>query len=174
MGASREVGREFRFQPWTPVNTIQRPAPPEAPTNGDIEVDEQRARPEVDSARIGIWGTSYSGGHAIVLGATDRRLRHLVSQVRTINGYTQGMRRVPAQNLAALETALDEDERAQFRGAEPGYQALVSADPTVPASYRDPDAIAFYQQPLPEGGLTNSAAGPLTPRVSGGDAPGDC
>jgi dienelactone hydrolase len=32
------------------------------------------SRPEVDAAQIGIWGTSYAGGHAIVLGATDRRL----------------------------------------------------------------------------------------------------
>ena len=28
--------------------------------------------PEVDAAQIGIWGTSYAGGHAIVLGATDK------------------------------------------------------------------------------------------------------
>src|SRR5277367_6606411 len=31
--------------------------------------------PEVDRSRIGLWGTSYSGGHAIIMGATDRRLR---------------------------------------------------------------------------------------------------
>jgi dienelactone hydrolase len=31
------------------------------------------ARPEVDPKRIGLWGTSYAGGHAPVLGATDRR-----------------------------------------------------------------------------------------------------
>src|SRR5262245_35463198 len=28
----------------------------------------------VDATRIGIWGTSYAGGHAILLGATDRRI----------------------------------------------------------------------------------------------------
>jgi uncharacterized protein len=32
------------------------------------------SRPEVDSKRIGLWGTSYAGGHALVLGATDRRI----------------------------------------------------------------------------------------------------
>src|SRR5580698_6726000 len=30
------------------------------------------SRPEVDPTRIGLWGTSYAGGHALVLGATDR------------------------------------------------------------------------------------------------------
>jgi dienelactone hydrolase len=41
------------------------------------------ARPEVDPSRIGLWGTSYAGGHALVLGATDRRLRCIVAQVPT-------------------------------------------------------------------------------------------
>ncbi|MFD8079139.1 alpha/beta hydrolase [Streptomyces sp. NPDC059718] len=45
------------------------------------------SRPEVDAARIGLWGTGYSGGHAIVLGASDRRLRAVVSQVPTISGF---------------------------------------------------------------------------------------
>ena len=30
------------------------------------------SRPEVDPARIGIWGSSFSGGHALVLAATPR------------------------------------------------------------------------------------------------------
>ncbi|MEU3649875.1 alpha/beta hydrolase [Lentzea sp. NPDC034063] len=109
------------------------------------------ARPEVDPARIGIWGTSYSGGHAIVLGATDRRLRTVVAQVPTISGYAAALRRVPPQNIAALEAVLEEDERAQFRGEGPGYQALVSADPAVPATFRDPAAIAMYEQLMPDG-----------------------
>src|ERR1700750_777023 len=29
--------------------------------------------PEVDPARIGIWGSSYSGGHVLVVAAIDRR-----------------------------------------------------------------------------------------------------
>jgi dienelactone hydrolase len=46
--------------------------------------------PEVDAAHIGIWGTSYAGGHAIVLGATDRRLRAVVAQVPTISASADG------------------------------------------------------------------------------------
>jgi hypothetical protein len=109
------------------------------------------ARPEVDRHRIGLWGTSYAGGHALVLGATDRRLRCVVAQVPTISGYEQGLRRIPPDAVAALEEAFSEDERAQARGDAPRYQAIVSADPAVPASYRAPDAIGFYLQPIPEG-----------------------
>jgi cephalosporin-C deacetylase-like acetyl esterase len=108
-------------------------------------------RPEVDPRRIGVWGTSYAGGHAIVLGATDRRLRCAVAQVPTISGYEQGLRRVPPDSVAALEETFAQDERAQSRGEPVGYQALVSADPAVPASYRAPDAIDFYLQPIPQG-----------------------
>jgi fermentation-respiration switch protein FrsA (DUF1100 family) len=108
-------------------------------------------RPEVDAQRIGLWGTSYAGGHAIVLGATDRRLRCVVAQVPTISGYEQGLRRIPPDGVAALEDAFAQDERAQARGDAPRYQAIVSADPAVPAAYRAPDAIDFYRQPIPEG-----------------------
>jgi fermentation-respiration switch protein FrsA (DUF1100 family) len=108
-------------------------------------------RPEVDASRIGLWGTSYAGGHAIVLGATDRRLRCVVAQVPTISGYEQGLRRVPPDAVAGLEEAFAEDERAQYRGEQLRYQAIVSKDPAVAASYRAPDAIEFYLQPLPEG-----------------------
>lgn len=109
------------------------------------------ARPEVDGHRIGIWGTSYAAGHALVLGATDRRLRCVVAQVPIISGIEQSLRRVAPELVAGLEAVFDEDERAQLRGEAPRYQALVGADRAVPASYRAPDAIEFYLQDLPAG-----------------------
>jgi uncharacterized protein len=107
--------------------------------------------PAVDPDRIGVWGTSYAGGHAIVLGATDRRLRAVVAQVPTISGYQQSLRRVPPDEVPALEAAFIDDERRRYRGERPATQAVVSADPAAPAAYRTPDAVAFYNQPVPEG-----------------------
>ncbi len=109
------------------------------------------SHPAVDPDRIGLWGTSYAGGHAIVLGATDRRLRAVVAQVPTISGYEQSLRRVAPDDVAALEAGFIEDERRQFRGEPPATQAVVSADPAIPAAYRAADAIAFYNQPVPDG-----------------------
>ena len=109
------------------------------------------SRPEVDTSRIGIWGTSYAGGHALVLGATDKRVACVVAQVPTISGYEQGSRRVAPESIAALEAALDDDERAQARGESPRLQAVVNKDMSVPASYRTQDAIDFYLQPLGPG-----------------------
>ncbi|MGX1471491.1 UNVERIFIED_CONTAM: fermentation-respiration switch protein FrsA (DUF1100 family) [Streptomyces canus] len=113
------------------------------------------SRPEVDPDRIGLWGTSYAGGHALVLGATDRRLRCVVAQVPTISGYEQGLRRVPPDAAAGLEDAFAQDERAQFHGEAPRTQAIVSDDPAVPAAYRAKDAIDFYLQQLPPGAWEN-------------------
>jgi uncharacterized protein len=109
------------------------------------------SQPEVDATRIGVWGTSYAGGHVLVLGATERRIKVVVSQVPTISGYEQGLRRVSPDAVAALERQFDEDERAQLRGEPPRLQQVVNADPSIPASYRTDDAIAFYLQPLPQG-----------------------
>src|SRR5215467_7469215 len=43
--------------------------------------------PEVDGNRIGIWGSSYSGAHVLVVGAIDRRVKAVVSQVPLISGH---------------------------------------------------------------------------------------
>ena len=79
------------------------------------------SQPFVDPDRIGLWGSSYAGGHAIVLGATDRRLRAVVAQVPTISGYQQSLRRVAPDQVPALEAAFADDERRQFHGAATGH-----------------------------------------------------
>ena len=44
-------------------------------------------REEVDADRIGIWGTSYSGGHVLSVAAHDKRVRAVVAQAMTISGH---------------------------------------------------------------------------------------
>jgi fermentation-respiration switch protein FrsA (DUF1100 family) len=102
----------------------------------------------VDPARIGIWGSSFSGGHALVLAATDRRVKCVVSQVPTISGFEQVRRRVAPDAMPAWIATVTEDLREQHRGHASRVQAVVSADASVPAAYRSPEAIAFYSQPL--------------------------
>jgi cephalosporin-C deacetylase-like acetyl esterase len=45
-----------------------------------------QARSEVDADRIGVWGSSYSGGHVLVLGAIDKRIKCVVCQVPLVSG----------------------------------------------------------------------------------------
>lgn len=44
-------------------------------------------RPEVDADRIAIWGSSYSGGHVLYVGAVDRRVKAVLSQVPLVSGW---------------------------------------------------------------------------------------
>ena len=69
----------------------------------------------------------------------------------TISGYEQGLRRIPPEQVLAIEEAFAEDERSQLRGEPLRRQTIVSADPAVSASYRAKDAIDFYLQPVPPG-----------------------
>jgi len=108
-------------------------------------------RPEVDENRIGLWGTSYAGGHAIVLGATDRRLKAVVAQVPTIDGYASGLRRVPPDAEAHLEAQFAADERAQLQGERPATVTIVSDGSGKAASYSAADAVSFYLRPVPAG-----------------------
>jgi len=110
---------------------------------------------EVDPRRIGVWGTSYAGGHAIVLGATERRLRCVVSQVPTISGFEQGRRRIAPERVAAIDAQFAEDDRSQLAGNPPLRHAIVSLDPNVTAAYRTQDAADFYLQPLAQPGWDN-------------------
>jgi uncharacterized protein len=142
-GASDGAVR-FDIDPWTQIADWRR------------AISFLESQPFVDLNRIGLWGSSYAGGHAIVLGATDRRLRAVVAQVPTISGFQQSLRRVAPDLVSALEASFADDERRQFRGEAPATQAVVSTDPSVPAAYRSPDAVAFYTQPAPVGVWENT------------------
>ncbi len=106
------------------------------------------AQPEVDPQRIGIWGSSYSGGHALVMAGSDPRVKCVVSQVPTISGFEQVRRRISPDAMPAYLEHLMQDQRRIHRGEAPATQAIVSADMSVPAAYRSPQAIAFYQRDL--------------------------
>lgn len=88
---------------------------------------------DVDADRIGIWGTSYSGGHVLVVGAQDRRVRAVVSQAMTISGHENSLRRHSPVEYAALADRFSEDRRRRARGEEP---AMVQAFDPASDSYR--------------------------------------
>jgi cephalosporin-C deacetylase-like acetyl esterase len=46
-----------------------------------------QTRKEVDGEKIGIWGSSYSGGHVLWVGGVDRRVKAVMSQVPCVSGW---------------------------------------------------------------------------------------
>lgn len=104
------------------------------------------AHPHVDPDRIGIWGTSYSGGHVLQVAAVDRRVRCVVSQVPMISGRAQTQRRVHPARMAGMHAGFHEERDRLAAGALPRTRALIPAGDGVPAVYDAPDAIDFYSQ----------------------------
>jgi fermentation-respiration switch protein FrsA (DUF1100 family) len=78
-----------------------------------------RTRSEVDAERIGVWGSSYSGGHVLVLGAIDRRIKCVVSQVPLVSGWRNARRLIRADQFAGLQAMFDQDRRGRYRGEAP-------------------------------------------------------
>lgn len=82
-------------------------------------------RTEVDASRIGVWGSSFSGGHAITMGALDRRVGCVVSQVPTISGYQNLLRRAGV-NIHSVFQAFQADRAARYQGAAPKYRHVIA------------------------------------------------
>jgi fermentation-respiration switch protein FrsA (DUF1100 family) len=67
-GASDGTPRQ-EIDPWGQVWDFRR------------ALDWLETRPEVDPARLGLWGSSFSGGEVIIVGACDRRVGAVVANV---------------------------------------------------------------------------------------------
>jgi len=101
---------------------------------------------QTDAARIGIWGSSYSGGHVLVVAAIDRRVRCVVSQVPAISG-SQGFRRlVRADFISGLEAQLHADRVNRAAGGLPAMIPVVAQDPTALSALPTADSYQWFTE----------------------------
>jgi len=101
---------------------------------------------QTDRKRVGVWGSSYSGGHVLVLGAIDRRVRCVVSQVPLISGYRNFQRLVRPDFLGPLRAQFDPDREARFRGEAPAMVPVVAPDPQAPSALPTPDSYQWFTE----------------------------
>jgi fermentation-respiration switch protein FrsA (DUF1100 family) len=94
----------------------------------------------VDGDRIAVWGISYSGGHALIVGATDPRVKAIVSTIPVVDGWETMGRVHGALGFRRLREAVLADRRKRFAGGDHG---------TIPMSSRDP-AAEVCTWPFPE------------------------
>ena len=85
-------------------------------------------QPEVKADMIGMFGSSYSGGHAICLAALDRRLKCVACQVPLIDGWTNFQAIVPRAAGAEMLKALEQDRVARYQTGQVNYLPVVAAD----------------------------------------------
>ncbi len=74
----------------------------------------------IDSRRIALWGTSFSGGHVVAVAATDEQIAAVVSQVPFTDGISAA-RAVGLRNSLRLTAAALRDEYRARRGRSPYY-----------------------------------------------------
>jgi fermentation-respiration switch protein FrsA (DUF1100 family) len=86
------------------------------------------ARPDVDENRIGLWGTSYGGGHVLAVGAHDRRVKCIVSQVPTISGYENALRRYSPDGFWQKRKEWAQDRLDRLAGKPPRMVKALSDD----------------------------------------------
>jgi hypothetical protein len=98
-------------------------------------LDWLQAQPEVDGDRLALWGTSFSGGEALVLGAADRRVRAVVAQVPYVGD----------QELVDIDGSVFAAICAAALGDEPGPAAALIGP--MPVVTEDPDGAAMLPQP---------------------------
>ena len=103
-----------------------------------------RTLPTVDSDRIGIWGSSYSGAHVLVVGAIDRRVKCVVAQVPLISGHRNARRLIRADMIAPVQGMLEDDRQKRYAGEAPAMIAVVSDDPAIPCALPTPDSHAWF------------------------------
>jgi fermentation-respiration switch protein FrsA (DUF1100 family) len=96
-------------------------------------------RPSVDGDRIGLWGSSYSGGEVVLLAAEDLPVRCAVAQVPFLGGAGPEL---SAATLAAITAAVEGGR----------------LDDTVPAVSATPDGLGIMYHDDAHRWFTSSAA----------------
>jgi uncharacterized protein len=102
-------------------------------------------RSDIDGTRIGIFGTSYSGGHVLEVAAHDRRVRCVVSQIPAISGF-HAFQRLRSDVRADALRQQDEDRLARFQGQPPKMVKAVTDDPNEPCTMPGLAAYEYFME----------------------------
>jgi fermentation-respiration switch protein FrsA (DUF1100 family) len=101
------------------------------------------ALPEVDANRIALWGTSFSGGHALFVGALDPRVKAVCVQVPGINIPHSLIALISRPVFDGLLATLAGDQAARNAGGQGGAIPVV-ADAGQPAFLATADAHQWF------------------------------
>ncbi len=124
-----------------------------------------RSRAEIDSARIAVWGTSFSGGHVVETAARDPQIAAVVAQAP----FTDGLRNLPSLGLMLALRLTAAGLRDQIGAAlgRPPYMLRSVGPPGSLAVMTTPDAEPGFRSIDPPGSTwRNEAAARIALRVS--------
>ncbi|WP_336810114.1 alpha/beta hydrolase [Bosea sp. MMO-172] len=104
------------------------------------------ALPETDASRIGIWGSSYSGGHVLVVSALDRRVKAVVSQVPLASGYANARKLIRADFIGPTQRLFEQDRRNRMKGEKPAMIPVVDENPMAPSALPTADSWKWFTE----------------------------
>ncbi|MFN8102384.1 MAG: alpha/beta hydrolase [Mycobacterium sp.] len=123
-----------------------------------------RSLPEVDG-RVVLWGSSFGGGHVIVMGARLPGIAAVISQCPFTDGLASAMATSPV-TTAKLLPAMLADLAAAARGKPPVLVPL-AGPPGTAALMTAPDVVPGYLRLVPEGmAFRNEASGRIGLRIA--------
>ncbi len=99
--------------------------------------------PGVDPNRIALWGSSFSAGHAIFVGALDPRVKAVVAQVPALNVAHSLINLISRPVFDTLLATFAEEGAARNAGAEDTWIPVVN-HPGEPAFLASPDAFEWF------------------------------
>jgi cephalosporin-C deacetylase-like acetyl esterase len=104
-----------------------------------------QTRPEVDPAKIGIWGSSYSGGNVLWVGSVDRRVKAVMSQAPCVDGWANFHRLIRPDFIGGLDDMFQADRHARAEGKEPGRIPVVDENPMAASALPTADSFKFFK-----------------------------
>lgn len=106
-----------------------------------------RARSGVDPERIALWGSSYSGGHVIVVAAQDPRVAAVISQGAAMDGLAAlfGVRETSGNAKTAALTVAGVRDAARGLARRAPYVVPIVGPEGSTAVISAPGAVAGYQ-----------------------------
>lgn len=110
--------------------------------------------PSTDCDQIGLWGTSYSGGHALVVSAIDRRIKCVSVQVPMVGGHKNVRTAISQLKLKDVRKGFDEDRRARMKGINPAMIPVVAENLLDPCVFPTPDSWSYFS-PFVESSTTS-------------------
>ncbi|MDY6795970.1 MAG: alpha/beta fold hydrolase [Actinomycetota bacterium] len=114
----------------------------------EAAVAHVRGLPGIDADRVALWGSSFSGGHVIVIASRDSGIAAIVSQVPFVDGLTTAYRTGFKHAMQATVVGA-KDLFTMLSHREPYYVPVVS-DPDTFGLMNSPDSLPGYMAIVPE------------------------
>ena len=102
-----------------------------------------QAQESVNSDRIGVWGSSFSGGHVLQLATYDKRIKAVVSQVPLVDAAVQFRRLIRNDYWAGMFAWFAADRMEEFTTGKLGYVPVVD-EQGKPQSLPTPDSYEWF------------------------------